>query len=859
MKRSTGIMIIICLLIIIFGLKITADDESQSPFPIYLSSDDRIVIDGENNDWPAVIPAIMESDTQIFRGQREKATEFNGKIYSFFTKNDYYLFAEITDATPCMNNQVGNEIYQGDCIEIYLGFHAEKRDSYSSANFQFGIALNEAAPKTWLWTKGKELEGHEIKVIKTAKGSKVEARVPLSNFGIDQIRDGQVIWLDFALDNGKGEPERSTQLCWFGNGESWQTPAVWRKTTVTTDAQEIFKPVILVPQIFKTSKYHRVYIWNQGKPWSGTVTLGDQQIEPDADGGITIESLQPITRELVVNIDNNKISKTIKIVQEKEEMKIEFPVKNIKVNQLGYGTNDTKFFVVTDNENKLKTREFRIVEVLTDAVVFKGKLTGGKKDITTGDLNYYGDFSKFKKPGKYRVVVVNFDESYAFDINEKIMSNLFYTTMRSYYLQRCGVAINDKISGINHHECHSHDLQAVLVNNNKVIKDVTGGWHDAGDYGKYIPTAGVTATQLLMLYELNPRLFKDYCLDIPESGSGLPDLLDEIKYELNWMLKMQDEDGGVYHKVNSANFPGMVMPDDDQATRFVYEKSTASTAIFAGTTAMAARIFANEDREYAQKLYDAAIRAGKFLIENQGQILWASSGNTGTYKTGSVDDELFWAFAELFRLTSEPCYWELIESQLASNVEFSPIGWDNMMALGVYALIKADDTPAEIRTRLLKVVDAEAKAIADRVQKDSYNVALRSDEYNWASNKNTLAYGVNLVLAYQFNAKADYLNAAKAQLNYVLGINSLSKSFITGVGADYVRYPHHRLVVAAKQELPGLLVGGPNTNAEDNSYPKGLGPRGYVDQVEAYACNEYAIDYNAPLVFLAGYFMAFEQ
>lgn len=857
MKRRTIIMIFFCLLIMLIGLKITANEES--PFPIFLSSNDQIVIDGENNDWPAVIPAIIESDTQIFRGQREKATEFNGKIYSFFTKNDYYLFAEITDATPCMNNQVGNEIYQGDCIEIYLGFHEEKRDSYGPANFQFGIALNETEPQTWLWTKGKELEGYEIKVIKTATGTKVEARIPLTNFGIEQIHDGQVIWIDFALDNGKGELERSAQLCWFGNGESWQTPAVWSRAKITSDERELLKPVILTPQVFKTSNYHRVYIWNQGKPWSGKVTFGEQQIELDVDGGITIESLQPISQELVVNIDNNKLNKTIKIEKEKEVMKIEFPVKNIKVNQLGYGTNETKLLVLTDNENKLKTKEFKIVEVLTDEVVFKGKLTGAKKDLNTGDLNYYGDFTKFKKPGKYKVVIANFGESYAFDINEKLMSSLFYTTMRSYYLQRCGVAIDDKITGLKHQQCHLHDGQAILVNDNRVIRDVTGGWHDAGDYGKYIPTAGVTAAQLLILYEINPIPFKNYSLDIPESGNELPDLLDEIKYELNWMLKMQDEDGGVYHKVNTANFPGMALPEDDRATRFIYEKSTASTAIFAGTAAMAARIFANEDPGYAQKLNDAAIKAGNFLIENHGKVFWASSGNTGTYKTGSVDDELFWAFAELFRLTGETRYLELIDTQLLSNIEFSPIGWDNMMSLGVYALIKAEKTPVEIRTRLLKAVDAEAKAIADRVQKDGYNVSLRPDEYNWASNKNALANGVNLVIAYQFNAKTDYLKAAKAQLNYVLGINCLSKSFITGIGADYVRYPHHRLVVAAKQELPGLLVGGPNTNAEDNSYPKGLGPRGYVDRVEAYACNEYAIDYNVPLVFLAGYFMSFEQ
>ncbi len=110
-------------------------------------------------------------------------------------------------------------------------------------------------------------------------------------------------------------------------------------------------------------------------------------------------------------------------------------------------------------------------------------------------------------------------------------------------------------------------------------------------------------------------------------------------------------------------------------------------------------------------------------------------------------------------------------------------------------------------------------------------------------------------MAYQFISNKALIEAARYQINYILGVNTLSKSFVTTIGTDYPRNPHHRILQSTSVLVPGLLVGGPNSNAEDGQYPQSLGARGYVDKIEAFSCNEYAIDYNAPLVFLAGYFM----
>ncbi|HLV08930.1 MAG TPA: glycoside hydrolase family 9 protein, partial [Halanaerobiales bacterium] len=355
-----------------------------------------------------------------------------------------------------------------------------------------------------------------------------------------------------------------------------------------------------------------------------------------------------------------------------------------------------------------------------------------------------------------------------------------------------------------------------------------------------------------LLYELKGEKLNDFSLDIPEA-ENLPDFLVELKYELDWMLKMQDEDGGVYHKVNTINFPGMIFPDDDNQMRYIYEKGTTDTAIFAGAMACAYRAFKDIKPEYSAKLAEAAIKAGEFLLNND--VMWPSNDNTGEYKSSSLVDELYWAYAELFRLTGRKDFYEEAElmNQLIDGIP--PFSWDDTTLLAIHAMIKAEDTPDKLRGKLETLILSEARKIVKRVEDNGYWVALDDSEYYWASNKVTLAHGLSLILANELYPDRDFIDAARRQLDYILGINSISKSFITDIGTDRVRYPHHRLIQAGGKIVPGLMVGGPNDNAEDGLYQQGLKQGGYVDMFEAYSCNEYAIDYNAPLVFLAGYFM----
>lgn len=536
------------------------------------------------------------------------------------------------------------------------------------------------------------------------------------------------------------------------------------------------------------------------------------------------------------------------------------PVKNIKVNQAGYLPSEKKIFLYTTNADHLTGKIFQIVRI-SDGKVFEGQLGQATTDKDSGDRNYRGDFSFLTETGKY-TIKIDSEESYPFEINHRKYHDLFYLAMRSYYIQRCGTEINDTISGISHAACHLEDSYPDNDPWGQRL-DTTGGWHDAGDYGKYIPSAAVTVAQLLLMYELAPGIFDGFSLDIPKTkdDAHLPDILAEIKYELDWMLKMQDvTDGGVFFKVKSCVFPPIdrAPEDDDVEIRYYYSKGTAATANFAGVIAIAARIFEKAAPKYAEKLKKAAIQAGDFLIKTNGKVIVPSTGKIGAYLTTSVKDDLCWAYAELYRLTGERNYLDMAQQNWENN--FIPIiTWDNVSILAVYALLAYPETPDELRKKWIASLNQWAEGIRTRIIANGYHVALVWNEYLWGSMRAALAYGVSLILIQKLLNRVDLENEIQSQLDYVLGMNPLSKVYITGVGTNYVQFPHHRLVASKRILVPGLLVGGPNNQAEDGLYPRDLGPRGYVDRTEACSCNESAIDYNAPLVFLTGYFWLMEE
>jgi endoglucanase len=392
------------------------------------------------------------------------------------------------------------------------------------------------------------------------------------------------------------------------------------------------------------------------------------------------------------------------------------------------------------------------------------------------------------------------------------------------------------------------------------------GWHDAGDYGRYVVNSGITTGTLLMTWEYFNDPFGKVKLNIPESGNGTPDLLNEIRWNLEWMLTMQDTDGGVWHKQTSERFPGFVMPEKDTTISYVIGtgkepyKSSCATGDFAAVMAMAGRTYSLYDKEFSNRASAAARKAWIWLEKNPDVRFQNPPGVvTGAYGDGNCADERLWAAAELHRnwpdgLTG-PYFlanWSALRPQIRAA---GPPSWANVGALALwsYAWGRSDEAARAIQADTI----AAADEIVKRSEASGYRVSLTSRDYVWGSNAVAANYGMQLLIANRFHPDPKYVEAARDNLHYLLGRNTFSVSWVTGVGENPFHHPHHRPsgADANAEPWPGLLSGGPNRSRQDDAMraklPAGLPPaKMWIDDQEAYAANEVAINWNAPLVFL---------
>jgi len=331
---------------------------------------------------------------------------------------------------------------------------------------------------------------------------------------------------------------------------------------------------------------------------------------------------------------------------------------------------------------------------------------------------------------------------------------------------------------------------------------------------------------------------------------------------------MQDTDGGVWHKRTSTRFSGFIMPEQDKLVSDVIGtgkdpvKSSCATADFAAVIAIAARAYKPFDPPYAEQSLHAAKSAWAWVDKHPDVTFQNPPGvTTGEYGDRDCRDEHLWAAAELARTTEDPIYDRYFVGNyspfLASLLDDRPPSWANVsdLALWTYVLGGRGDASAikEIQERSLQTADS----IARRAAQPGYNPILTTKDYIWGSNGVAANYGMQLLIANRLRENPMYRQAAMDILDYLLGRNTQSLSFITQVGENAFTHPHHRPSAADGIEAPwpGLLSGGPNAGRQDpemkRSVPAGLPPaKSYIDATGAYACNEVAINWNAPLVFL---------
>lgn len=340
----------------------------------------------------------------------------------------------------------------------------------------------------------------------------------------------------------------------------------------------------------------------------------------------------------------------------------------------------------------------------------------------------------------------------------------------------------------------------------------------------------------------------------------LPDVLVEMQYGLDWLLTMQYVNGSVFRKVAGKNWPSLMSPVEDVQTRYVYGISTEDTAKFAATMALAARIWIKFDRVKAETYFNAAQKAWQYLEQEQSYYIdWNKSDDSGSgpYKSNNVDteasllhdnDDRFWAAAELYITTKNKIYLQYINKNIELPVNI--FEWKDPSLLGKWNLITqlCQAQSLQYCTIFKHQILTRAAIALSRYDKSDY--ALANQKFIWGSNKIAAEEGILLLMAYQLNGEKKYFDAAVAQADYLLGSNPFSLSFVTGIGERAVKHINHIWARAENIEIPGLLVGGPNSLAQAKIAPKNKGILSYVDNEKSYAVNEYAIDYNASLITL---------
>ncbi len=538
----------------------------------------------------------------------------------------------------------------------------------------------------------------------------------------------------------------------------------------------------------------------------------------------------------------------------------------IRYNQVGYFTQQEKVLII----DQVKPKSI----VLTDGDGKKvAKLRPSRTAVSpfTGKTRYVVDFSKISAPGEY---MVNVDGQQArVTVSDHPMKDLAKASIQAFYMMRSGMEIDPSLAGkfarpLGHPDIQVkiHPSAASPLRPAGMVIASPYGWYDAGDYNKYIVNSAFTIGLMLAVYEQIPAYFSSLKLDIPERDNMTPDLLDEIMYNLKWMLTMQDPyDGGVYHKLTTPDFEGFVMPSECHQQRYVVQKSVTAALDFAAVMAQASRLFKGS-KDYPGidgQMLKAAEAAYAWANEHRDAFYrqkvmnqkFQPAVNTGEYGDGNAKDEWFWAATQLALATGGQHYRDAALQVMPEK--FAVPVWGMVSGLGIYAWLTAGDTAMVDRCKML------LKDFADQALKNTPTSNFMSpfgdkaSDFGWGClAEKFCSPAVALLFADQFVQGDKYLKDALRSLDYVLGRNPLGYCYVTGFGQKSPHNPHQRLSSAdgVDDPMPGLLVGGPNPGQQDKGsgleYASSAPDESYLDHTASYASNEIAINWNASLMAL---------
>ncbi|MDP9229102.1 MAG: glycoside hydrolase family 9 protein, partial [Bacteroidota bacterium] len=442
--------------------------------------------------------------------------------------------------------------------------------------------------------------------------------------------------------------------------------------------------------------------------------------------------------------------------------------QNIKLNQIGFYPKALKIAVVT---NEINGNNFYIISSSTNDTAYKGLLSNIKQSAYSSTKTRIADFTRLQKEGSYFVWIPGVGNSFKFQIKNNVHHNFAVGALKGFFYMRSGVPLEKKYAG-QWNRPAGHPDTAVYVHPSAAseqrpagaIFSSPRGWYDAGDYNKYIVNSGITMGTLLSLYEDFPVYFNSFKTNIPESNDALPDILNEILFNLRWMLTMQDPyDGGVYHKLTNADFDGMVMPDVTKETRYVVQKSTTATLDFAAVTSQAARVFKKFEKQLphltdsclmaAAKAWDWALK-NPSISYNQTELnqKYHPDITTGAYDDRNFNDEWLWAASELFATTKSKNYYTVIDQRLKDSISLQ--SWGNVAMLGYYTIVRLEKQMPSFAKSIVQTFKDSILHKADVYLSNSFLNAFATimgqskRDFIWGSNAVAANQGILLINAY---------------------------------------------------------------------------------------------------------------
>ena len=523
------------------------------------------------------------------------------------------------------------------------------------------------------------------------------------------------------------------------------------------------------------------------------------------------------------------------------------------------------------------------------SVALSGPLTLRRaSDPASGDNVYQGDFSALSETGAFYVHVPGVGDSPTFTIQPGNYDDLYKRLLKGLYYQRCGTDIPAAYGGAwTHGVCHTSGASissydwATTGSTPGGYRNTTGGWHDAGDYGKYSTNNAYAVGELLQAYELYPSRFASDACDLPASGNGVPDLLDEARWSLSWMLEMQDPDGGVRHRDSIANYVNDYTPENDPVHRYYTSVSSDATAAHGAAMAIAARVYASIDPSFASACSTSAALAWTWLTAHPSRVpaggfvnLYGHSG--ATYVASSDAHAREWAAAEIFRLNGNAAAHTYVDANWGDTKTFNgvwyPDGWGELQDLGAFTYRDAPGATTAIKSGNWWSIEnstlSSSAGWSSSAASDGYGCAATTGDYYWGFTGVILRYAWTMLEAYRYSGNPAYENAAREQIHYILGRNPLGKVYATGLGARPVLHSHGawnlaggytNVVDSLCHPIPYQLVGGPNSadNGSISPYPgrcyEDIADPNYYNKGN-YTLNETAVNIQAAFVALAGYF-----